>query len=69
MPRITEAGPNHFLVSITVVALEGTWVTSTFENHQADAMNQQLAAHPITVAVIMGSGGLSFSLYTANEKS
>jgi hypothetical protein len=68
-PRLEELGQNYVAITVAVAALEGELSTGVLVGFQPEPLNQRIAAFPLTVTVIVAQDGLSFSLYTANQKT
>jgi hypothetical protein len=67
-PRLEEVGKNYVTITVTVASLEGELKTSVFSGFPRELVNRQLVAYPLTLGIVMGLDGLSFSLFTAASK-
>ena len=68
-PKLEELRPNYVAITTVVSSLQGELSTSVFAGFQPAAVEQQVAAFPITLSVLMTHDGLGFSLYTATPKA
>jgi hypothetical protein len=67
-PALEEIGRNYIGITIKVATLEGPLTRTVLPGGQQDALTQQAAAFPVTVAVLKRKEGLKFALLTSNPK-
>jgi len=68
-PNLEEVAPNFVVITTTVSSLQGELNASIFAGFQPAAVEQQVAAFPVTLSVHMTHDGLGFSLFTATPKA
>jgi hypothetical protein len=68
-PSLQELGSNYIAITLVMAALEGRLSRSVFSSGQRRALAQQLAAFPLTLAIVKGQEGLKFLLFTATPKT
>ena len=67
--KLEEVAPNFVVITTTVSSLQGELNASIFAGFQPAAVEQQVAAFPVTLIVLMTHDGLRFSLYKATPKA
>ena len=69
-PEMRVSGTSFVHLTIPVCTITGELSVTTF-NSQSDPtqINQQIADSPVTLGIVLDSGGVHFSLFTAKPKS
>jgi len=68
-PTLEELGHNYVSLTTVVVELEGELRASSLPASPETIWHEQLAAFPLTLGVVLGDGGLTFTLHTAKPKA
>lgn len=68
-PVMKALGKNYVRISTSVSRIVGELTVTTFNGlSKPEAINQQIAAYPVTLGVVLDSGGVHISLLTAKPK-
>jgi hypothetical protein len=67
-PKLQELGPNYVTITTVVESFAGELVTAAFVGFQPDAVNQRIAAFPLSLGVVLTADSIHFSLFTAKPK-
>jgi hypothetical protein len=68
-PALEKIDRNYISITIKVAALEGPLTRTVLPGGQQEALTQQMAAFPLTLAILKRAKGLKFALLTANPKA
>ena len=67
-PRLEELGANYVRLTTAVAFLEGDLATAAFTGYQPGKINQQIAAFPLSLGVVLTNDSINFSLCIANPQ-
>jgi hypothetical protein len=69
VPGMRTLGPNYVRITVSVAEISGELAVTAFDGvSNPEAINKQIATYPVTLAVVMDSGGLHFTLYRDPNK-
>ena len=68
-PELKELAPNYVQITTVVSEIEGELFPIAFAGFdKADQINEQLAAFPLTMALVLENSGIHFTLHIATPR-